>query len=236
MMRIKPETDLATIVLLGKFNPSIFTPAWFGWNKLIPAGVANKVNLQICHPQFTAFDAGWFTLEVRSDLFRLSTAQPFFINLCDLAVRIFREKLPHTPLTALGINKEIQYCVKNLDERMKLGRKLAPIEPWGDWGREIEHNEIASGMKVLTMSQMKPKVTGRSPNCSMNVTVSPFDRFEDGRIGINVSTNDHYAIENENSQTATSEIINLLQTNFERSVKQSDRIINHIMSLVETEN
>ena len=232
-MIIKPEIDVASIVLLGKFNPSIFTPAWFGWNELIPESSANNANLQISHPQITAFDADWFKLEVKTDKFTLSAAQPSFIHLCDLTVRIFRDKLSHTPLTALGINREIHYCVKNFDEIMKLGRKLAPVEPWGDWGKEIENNEIPSGMTHITMTHIKPEGACRTPSCSMNVTVRPSPRITDGRFAVYVVTNDHYAIENENSQTATSEIINLLESNFVRSIKHSDNIINHIMSLTE---
>ncbi len=232
-MIIKPEINVASIVLLGKFNPSIFTPAWFGWNDLISESSANNANLQISHPQITTFDTDWFKLEVKTDNFTLSAAQPSFVHLCDLAVRIFRDKLSHTPLTALGINKEIHYCVKNFDERMKLGRKLASVEPWGDWGKEIETNEIPSGMTHITMTNIKPEGTDRTPNCSMNVTVKPSNVITDGRFAVYVATNDHYAIQNENSQTATSEIINLLESNFDVSIKNSDKIINHLMSLTE---
>lgn len=231
MMRIQPEIDSASVVLLGKFNPSIFTPAWFGWNGLLPESVVSNAVSQITHPQISVFDADWLRLEVQIDKFILSAAQPFFINLCDLAVRIFREKLPHTPLTAIGINRDLHYRVRNFGERMKLGRKLAPIEPWGDWGNEIEHNEIASGMTSLTMTQVNPK--GRSPDCKINVTVQPSNRITDDSVGVYIGVNDHYEIANQNSQTASSDIVNLLESNFDESIKHSNDIINQIMSLTE---
>lgn len=232
-MIIKPEIDVVSIVLLGKFNPAIFTPAWFSWNDLISESSANNANLQISHPQITAFDTDWFKLEVKTDRFSISAAQPSFIHICDLAVRIFRDKLFHTPLTALGINKEIHYCVKNFEERMKLGRKLAPVEPWGDWGKEIENNEVPSGVTHLTMTQVKPEGASRTPNCLINVTVRPSALITNGRFGVHVATNDHYALEKENTQTATSEVISLLESNFDRSIKHSDNIVNHLMSLTE---
>ena len=228
-MRINPEIEEVSIVLLGKFNPSIFTPAWFGWNGLIPESNANEAALQISHPQITAFDADWFKFEVQLDKFIVTATQPSFIHLCDLTVRIFREKLPHTPIGSLGINRDIHYCVKNFDEKMKLGRELAPIEPWGEWGQEIEHNEAPSGMTSLTMTQINPK--GRSPQCKINVTVQPSTRISDKTVGIYIGVNDHYVTENENKQTTTSDIIDLLESNFEESIQHSGKIIDHIMSL-----
>jgi hypothetical protein len=34
-MRIKPQLDQATIVLVGRFNPAIFQPAWFALHKML---------------------------------------------------------------------------------------------------------------------------------------------------------------------------------------------------------
>ena len=36
VMRIEPEISGVAVVLLGDFNPAIFTPAWFAMHELLP--------------------------------------------------------------------------------------------------------------------------------------------------------------------------------------------------------
>ena len=228
-MRVDPQYSSVTLVMLGNFNPSIFTPSWFGWNELIPENITNNARLKIAHEQLISFNADWVNLEVHPDRFILGTTQSPYVRLCDLTVRLFREKLPHTPLRALGINYDVHYCLWNFDKRMQLGRLLAPIEPWGDWGKEIELSDTPSGMTSLTMTQVNPE--GRPPGGKINVTVGPSGEIEEERVGVAIKVNDHYGIENINSQTISSEIIKLLELNFDESLKRSDKIIDHIMSL-----
>ena len=52
-MRIEPELAGVSVVILGNFNPSIFTPAWFGWRGLLPAGMVESADLRIANPQIT---------------------------------------------------------------------------------------------------------------------------------------------------------------------------------------
>ena len=228
-MKIPPNIQHVTLVILGSFNPSIFTPAWFGWNKLLPDSTANNADLKVAHPQVTAFETDWLRLEVRPDKFLLNAIQPPFIRLSDLAVRIFRDKLSHTPLKALGINHEVHYCVKSFNERMKLGRQLAPVDVWGEWGKQIQLKEDAGGMTSLTMTQLNPE--GRPPGGQINIVVEPSHLVGDGQLGVYVRVNDHYTIKNENSLTATSEITDLLEMNFDASQQHSTKIIDHIMSI-----
>ncbi len=43
------------IVVLGKFNPSIFHPAWFAAQNLIRTKEADAANIQIVHPEASFF-------------------------------------------------------------------------------------------------------------------------------------------------------------------------------------
>ncbi len=228
-MRVDPQYSSVTLVMLGSFNPSIFTPSWFGWNQLIPESIAKNARLEIAHGQLTSFNADWINLEVHPDRFILGTTQSPYVRLCDLTVRIFREKLPHTPLRAIGINYDVHYCLWNFDKRMQLGRLLSPIEPWGDWGKEIELGDAPSGMTSLTMTQVDPE--GRPRGGKINVTVGPSSEIEEERVGVAIKVNDHYEFENQDSQAISSEIIKLLELNFDESLKRSDKIIDHVMSL-----
>ena len=46
-MRIEPEISGVGVVLLGDFNPAIFTPAWFALHGLLPESAADNAELQI---------------------------------------------------------------------------------------------------------------------------------------------------------------------------------------------
>ena len=52
-MRTEPEISGVTVILLGKFNPTM--PAWFALHDLLPESAAESAELKIGHPQVTAF-------------------------------------------------------------------------------------------------------------------------------------------------------------------------------------
>ncbi|MCY3930504.1 MAG: hypothetical protein OXH70_02180 [Acidobacteria bacterium] len=137
-MRIEPDISTVSVVLLGSFNPAIFTPAWFGLEGLLPRTTVESAELGVAHPNVTQFDAEWLKLRVRPDKFVVETSQAPTIRVSDLVVRTFREKLPHTPIKALGMNREVHFRVQSLAERDRIGRKLAPTAPWGEWGSSLE--------------------------------------------------------------------------------------------------
>ena len=84
-------------------------------------------------------------------------------------------------------------------------------------------------MTSLTMRQVNPE--GRPPGGQINVTVEPSNRIGQGRLGVYARVNDHYTIENVESQMGTSNIVELLEENFDESLRRADQIIDHIMSL-----
>ena len=81
------------------------------------------------------------------------------------------------------------------------------------------------------MRQVNPD--GRPLGGQINVTVEPSSRIGQGRLGVYVRVNDHYTIENVESQMGTSKIVALLEENFDESLLRADKIIDHIMSLTE---
>ena len=228
-MRIEPENAGVSVVMIGNFNPSIFTPAWFGWHGLISEKMVDTANTKIVHPQISDFNVDWLHMQVVPERFLINTTQAPYVRVQDLAVRIFREHLPHTPLDAMGINREVHFLVESFDERDQLGRLLAPTDPWGKWGKKLEPDGSHGGMTSITMSQVDPE--GRPPGGQINVTVEPSNRIGQGRIGVYVRVNDHYTIENVESELGTSKIVELLEENFDESLRRADQIIDHIMSL-----
>ena len=228
-MRITPEIDGVSIAVLGNFNPAIFTPAWFALNGLLPESVARNAVLTVAHEQVTQFNTDWLRLDVTLDRFYVETTQAPHVRVHDLVVRVFKEYLHHTPVMAFGINRNVHFGVWSLAARDKLGRTLAPVEPWGAWGQELGPDGERGGMTSLTMSQIDPE--GRPAGGRINVKVEPSAKIGNGRTGVYIGVNDHYAFGDTGPGVAAG-AMELLENNFKDSIGRSQAIVDHVMSLV----
>lgn len=229
-MRIEPEIGAVTVVLLGNFNPSILTPAWFARRKLLPDSIEAGAKLQIAHPDLTVFDVDWLHLEARKDRLGAETAQAPYVRVRDLLVRTFGEHLQHTPVRAFGVNRTVHFRVRDMGVRDTVGRTLAPTKAWGAWGRRLEPGGEYGGMTSLTMTQVNPE--GRLKGGRLNVTVEPSRKVGHGRDGIFVTVNDHFVVP-EGRNDASAGMVELLSEQFEDSCSRSEGIIDHVMSLAE---
>lgn len=227
-MRIAPEISGTSVVLVGSFNPAIFTPAWFELHELLPQGTSEVATLEIAHGQATVFNTDWLHLNVVPERLTVETSQAPDVRIRDLVVRTFKEYLNHTPLNALGINRNVHFNVKTLEDRDRIGRTLAPVEPWGEWAEELGLDGMYGGMTSLTMTQVDPE--GRPKGGRINVKVEPSARIGDGRTGVYVNVNDHYALDTDRPEPAEA-VIEMLEKHFDESVQRSSRLIDHIMSL-----
>lgn len=229
-LRIDPRASEFTIVFLGQFNPAIFTPAWFGWHELLPVGMVESAELQTAQPRVTSFRADWLELQVLANRFTVKTTQSPSVRLRDLVMRIFGEQLPHTPISAMGINRNVQFLVGDFRERDRIGRRLAPTAAWGEWGAELDPDAERGGMVSLTMRQVN--IPDRPRGDQINVTVGPWDEGPDNR-GVSILANDHHTLNEPDGRTATREFMGILEARFERSIDHLERITDHVMSLRE---
>jgi len=226
----RPELKISgvSIVLLGQFNPAIFSPAWFSMHDLLPKMVAENANLQIARKELIEFSTEWLELFVTHDRFSASTIVAPHVRVRDLVVRVFGEHLFHTPVTAFGINRQLHFDVGSNESREHIGRALAPTEPWGEIADLLHLNEEQNGMVSLVMRQNNP--LGRSLGGQINIHVEPSNQIGDGKTGVYVEVNDHYS-----SGTAESgEEINLIEflgKEYENSIRQADKIADHLISL-----
>lgn len=233
-MRIEPEIDGISIVLVGNFNPAIFTPAWFVLHGLLPQAVADSeelAKLAVAHPELTHFQTDWLNLQVTTDKFNAETRLAPHVRVRDLVVRVFKEYLYHTPLRAFGINRNVHFRVRDFSARDRIGRKLAPVEPWGVWGQQLGDSGHQGGMTSLTMRQVNVK--GRPAGDQINVTVEPSNRIPEGAPGVYVGVNDHYTTGEADGHESGGRLMEILEQNFDSSVACGENIIDHIMSLVE---
>ena len=121
-MTFTAEVLVSSIVVIGDFNPAIFTPDWREKNELIGEGDATvaregRANRKplISH-QVTNFDTDWFALQVLDNKLTLNSRGVLTPMLKDLTVGIF-QLLSHTPVIAIGMNFIGQFKLKSADEQ-----------------------------------------------------------------------------------------------------------------------
>ncbi|MDE0417758.1 MAG: hypothetical protein OXI95_12610 [bacterium] len=226
VMRIEPDISGVDIVLRGNFNPAILTPAWFAMHGLLP-GADETATLDLATPSLVAFSTEWVSLHSTTDQFQVHTQLMPYVRLSDLVLRIFRERLHHTPLSALSINRHIHFRVASPETRQRVGRMLAPLAPWTGIADTLRLTGADSGMLSLTMRQSE--LTDRPSGGHIDTRVEPSVRVGDGRQGVYVHVNDHYGAVN--TADGAEYLLDLLETKFEESLQRADSIVNHVMSL-----
>src|SRR5262249_28245723 len=105
---------------------------------LMSDAALEAATVEIIHPDFAKFSADYISYEVVSTRFQLQSESEPFVRTSDTAAIIFGKLLPHTPIQRLGINLEAHFNTLSPNQRIHLGRTLAPLEPWGSFGRRIQ--------------------------------------------------------------------------------------------------
>ncbi len=221
------EISSYSIVLLGNFNPSIFTPAWFGRYGLLTDEEVASSTLELIHPQIAAFTADWLTLRVEQTRFQ-AVCRISAVQVRDFVLKTFQDYLNHTPVHSMGINRQAHYKLPSHEHQMRLGRAMAPLEPWSDWGQEIDKSEEPGGLLSLTMHEPR---TDR-PKGFLRVTIQPSSSIP-RKTGVYFAVNDHYEIASRENLTGCEEIMELLDANFEKSVERAERILDRVLTKAE---
>ncbi len=237
-MRIKPKLENASIVLIGSFNPRIFQPAWFAHNEMIGNKEAEQpANLIQFREQIVAFKVEMFELNVEPNRFVITSLNDHPAeHIKDLVISCFGKCLPHTPITAIGINRSIHFDTGDFEIRDSVGSRLAPKSAWGDWGKEIEKSydepiDKRGGMSSITMLQQNVHLDGC--NVSVRAKVEPSYSIENN-TGIFVDVNNHFELRSdEQSIQDGSSAVGILETNWETSMSRATMIMDQIMALTE---
>jgi hypothetical protein len=229
-MRIAPEIEGASIVLLGSFNPRLFRPEWFSKSKIIGEKEADSARVEIIHEQIAIFALDWCQIRVEQNRFQIELNNPPLIRAHDLVLKTFKEFLSHTPIYKLGLNRHVHFNVRSFETRDAIGAFLAPKEPWGDWAPKMKGSEriLRGGMRNLTMVQ-RDREDGYKGEIS--ATVQPSARLIER--GIFVTINDHYELGDEASITGTEKAMEVVEKFWEPSMERADHIIDLVMALEE---
>lgn len=233
-MIIEPEIAGASVVLVGSFNPAIFSPDWFVRQNLLEKDeIVQPDQSFIIHPQIAQFSVEWCQIFVDLDKFSLTTARDPLVRISDLASRTFGQYLTHTPLKAVGLNRYVHFRVSSLEKRDEIGYQLAPPEAWGEWGAAIKKKSglKRGGMRTVAMQQ---NVFDYDRTGNITATVQPSAEIKEG-FGVFVQVNDHYEITKTGTIDGISEAIAILEK-FEESRKNSEWIIEQVMRLAHGSN
>lgn len=221
-----------SVVIIGNFNPVIFQPKWFSANAIISESDADSAQIEVVHSQLTSFSLGWLLLRVESGRFVAEVNQPPYIGLQDFVLKTFRDALSHTPCRQVGLNLRTRVSMATYEQRDKIGRTIAPIEPWCKWGELMDHvpPDDPDHGGVLSQRMRIPRLAEQGElNGRIEVTIEP---TQDVLRGISVLVNSHFEIGEDSGDVAGAEpIMGAIERNFDAAISTGDEITSHIISL-----
>jgi len=231
-MRITPELGECAIILVGHFNPLIFSPLWFAKNKIVSEEEAVAAKVNVIHPQIAAFQVGKVRLQVEETRLTAATSEAPWVTLSDFVAKTFGEFLIHTPINQMGINRTVHFSVGSEETRNKIGRLIAPLDPWDSWGKEIEASpgNMRDGCVNLTMLQNKK--SSEPYKGHTQVLVQPSVEIP-ANAGLFVAVNDHYSFKPLDETVGCEEVIEVMTHEFENSIRKSEEKIDIVMAMRE---
>jgi hypothetical protein len=178
------EVSGASVVLTGSFNPTIFQPEWFARQNLLPTEECEKAEIKVIAPQVCQFETGRFIIQVTTERFSaLSKPDANPAPLRDLVAGTFFT-LEHTPLKALGLNRDMHFALPSEDAWHKVGDTLVPKDLWkGKLQGRI-------GMRsLLVQSEVPGFPDEKQESTRMLIRIEPSSRI---KFGLYIQINEHF--------------------------------------------
>ncbi|MFQ5717274.1 MAG: hypothetical protein ACE5GQ_09260 [Nitrospinales bacterium] len=213
---IVPKISDVSIVLIGKFNPSIFHPLWYQAQKLIRPEEADNATLGLAHPEISQFSTDWFRMEVTRDRFFISTHNKAqYDALRDLVQGTF-EILCHTPMNQMGINRGLHFEMAS-NELELLWNRLAP-------GTVLESIVSEPKLKTIILHGKRDDSESRG---HIGIQMAPSAKITNG---IYIHINDHFEVEDE--KQGAEKLIDILKAQWGESEKRAEKISNNVLRVV----
>ena len=226
-LSIEPEISGCSVVMLGDFNPAIVHPSWLHAAS-VEADISEAItDIQVVIREISSFRIDTRTYTVMPDRFTLETSTAPWVAIADITRQIFEELLVHTPIREFGINRTVHFNVSSIEARTKIGRELAPIEPWGEFGSEMEPDDpsMIGGLQSLTMRRQR-RLDAAFLNT--NAKIEPSVKLK-GNTGIFMEVNHHHTLLDYDQGDGARPAVETLVNSFELRVAEADSIINAIM-------
>lgn len=178
----------SSIVVVGSFNPTIFSPEWLERNGLIggeDAEVARGSQNMVVSRHVAAFSTEWFSLQVVENQFSLTSSGALSPAFKDLSEGILT-LVPHTPVTALGLNFMGHYKMSSEADYHKVGDTLVPKGIWTGLIGTLTPGTADVTVKLQAAKRGEEQTT---PD-EIKIQVQPSARV---KYGVFLSLNDHRA-------------------------------------------
>lgn len=160
----------ASTVLVGRFNPLIFSPEWLQTHNVIgpqEAAQAREDGIEVMAPNITSIALGSMKLIVEEGRFTLIVSDEPLVRAKDFAVGCFR-LLSHTPVTAMGFNFGATLHGSDQEQWHRFGDLLAPKKPWGEFVID-ENGGRAGGVRSIVMERsLLPQGRPGHIRCAIN--------------------------------------------------------------------
>jgi hypothetical protein len=222
----KTETEGASIVLIGKFNPAIFQPTWLGANNLIRREEADRAKIDVVSPQVTSFSAEWLKVQVSSERFLATTVDTeHYQALRDVVISVF-QLLEYTPFWMMGMNRDMHFKMKSEETWHELGHLLAPKETW----RPLLEQP---GLRSLLIQSSPSKRDGIQ--IVRNVRVEPSTQVSPGvyiQLNVEVSLPEGAKAGIIAQQSAAHELTKHLSEHWTDMLAEAQKIADHLLSKV----
>lgn len=229
-MAYTAEIFTSSIVAVGDFNPAIFSPDWMERNALIGKDDADSVregrhgkSLLVSH-QVAVFETKWFALQVLENQFSLTSKDALSPAFKDLAVSIF-QLVPHTPVTAVGLNFLGHYKLAGEDEYHRVGDVLAPKDIW----KALYPDEMPGLADLTVRIQRGSRGEPLKTKDEKRIAVQPSNKI---RYGAFLSYNDHHDVSasGEDNLKPGERVATLIDSEWESSWQDAVRVFDGVLS------
>lgn len=231
-MAYTAEILTSAIIVVGDFNPAIFSPDWLEGNNLIGKNDAEAAreksqgkSLIVSH-QVAAFETKWFALQVIENQFSLTSKDALSPAFRDLAVGIF-QLLSHTPVTAVGLNFMAHFKMATENEYHHVGDVLAPKDIW----KALYPDDIAGLADITIRIQHGVRGEPVKTNDEKRISLQPSNKF---KFGVFFAYNDHHDVSNpsEDSLKPAERVAAIIDKEWEASWKDAIRVFDGLLSSV----
>lgn len=218
MAESRPDIHGMSIVMVGSFNPAIFHSAWFTKFGLLPEEEGRDIQQQVILPDFAQFSLAWLQTQVTPERFQLSTSDPESFNLLrDLAIGTLRI-LSHSPVRALGINRDQHHRVNSIRRWHEIGLTLAPAKFW-------RSTLIDSGMKSLLVEGRRDDGYAGYIHVRVEPSVHVFP-------GMYIGVNDHYQLTEPSEEVVDAEqAVEVLETQWDAALQRVPALVDVVLSV-----
>ncbi|MCP4408502.1 MAG: hypothetical protein GY807_12205 [Gammaproteobacteria bacterium] len=187
-----------SVVLLGDFNPAIFSPDWILRHLDFSVDDGEKPEIKFIHGEISDFMMSDIRFTTERNRFMITSASHDIELIASLALQMFNEVLVHTPMWAYGVNFEKHIDFVSHETRNKIGRELCPLEPWGSWASDFDNAdpELNSGLSNISMK----KIHSKKPEIYEVFSIQPSNISDMKGTGIFFKINNHFGDKNQSNK------------------------------------